>query len=122
VSARPEGVRLVLSARLNFTRHVDEGRLFEALTRAYPTHRIYRAAYAHTTVATDAADAMVDMHNEIWDLAPAQVLIEGARACYEVVRDFAAADGGRILSAVFGRPAVVDRVVTLLRERGPTPR
>lgn len=118
MSARPEGVRLVLSARLIFTRHVDEGRLFEALTRAYPTHRIYRAAYAHTTVATDAADAMVDMHNEIW----AQVLIEGARACYEVVRDFAAADGGRILSAVFGRPAVVDRVVTLFRKRGPTPR
>ena len=32
-SARPEDVRLVLSARINFTRHVDEGPLFE---RAHP--------------------------------------------------------------------------------------
>jgi histidinol-phosphatase len=115
-SARPEGVRLVLSARLNFTRHVDEGRLFEALTRLYPNHRIFRAAYAHTAVVTGAADAMVDMHNRVWDLAPSQVLIEEAGGRYAVVRDFAAPDGGRILSAVFGKPAVVDRLVTLVGE------
>ena len=116
VNARPEGVRLVLSARLNFTRHVDEGHLFEALTRAYPNHRIYRAAYAHTAVVTGAADAMVDMHNRVWDLAPSQVLVEEAGGRYEVVRDFRAADGGRVLSAVFGQPALVDRLVALFRE------
>src|SRR5437867_1379062 len=76
VSARPEGIRLVLSARLNFTRHRDQGPLFEALTRIYPNHRIYRAAYAHTAVVTGAADVMVDMQNHVWDLGPAQVLIE----------------------------------------------
>ena len=112
--ARPEAIRLVLSARLNFTRHVDEGDLFEALTRAYPNHRIYRAAYAHTAVVTGAADAMVDMHNRVWDLAPSQVLVEEAGGRYAVVRDFAAPDGGRILSAVFGKPAAVDRLVALL--------
>ena len=118
VSARPEGVRLVLSARLNFTRHVDEGHLFEALTRAYPNHRIYRAAYAHTVVVTGAADAMVDMHNRVWDLAPSQVLVEEAGGSYAVVRDFPGSDGGRLLSAVFGKPAVVDRLVALFREAG----
>src|SRR5213078_686787 len=92
-SVRPEGVRLVLSARLNFTRHVDEGHLFEALTRAYPNHRIYRAAYAHTVVVTGAADAMVDMHNRVWDLAPSQVLVEEAGGSYAVVRDFPGPDG-----------------------------
>lgn len=117
-SARPEGVRLVLSARLNFTRHVDEGHLFEALTRAYPNHRIFRAAYAHTAVVTGAADAMVDMHNQVWDLAPSQVLIEEAGGRYAVVGDFVGPDGGRVLSAVFGRPAVVDDLVALLREGG----
>jgi fructose-1,6-bisphosphatase/inositol monophosphatase family enzyme len=115
-SARPEGVRLVLSARLNFTRHVDEGRLFEALTRLYPNHRIFRAAYAHTAVVTGAADAMVDVHNRVWDLAPSQILIEEAGGRYAVVRDFAAPDGGRILSAVFGKPGVVDRLVTVFGE------
>lgn len=116
-SSRPEDVRLVLSARVNFSRHVDEGHLFERLTRAYPNHRIYRAAYAHTAAVTGAADAMVDMHNHVWDLAPSQVLVEEAGGRYAVVRDFPAADG-RLLSAVFGRPAVVDRLVALFRGDG----
>lgn len=115
-NARSEGIRLVLSARLNFTRHVDEGHLFEALTRAYPNHRIYRAAYAHTAVVTGAADAMVDMHNQIWDLAPSPVLVEEAGGRYVVVRDFPTSDGSRLLSAVFGKPAVVDRLLALFRE------
>ena len=114
-STRPEEVRLVLSARVNFSRHVDEGLLFERLTRAYPNHRIYRAAYAHTAAVTGAADAMVDMHNHVWDLAPSQVLVEEAGGRYAVVRDFPAPEG-RILSAVFGRPAVVDRLVALFRD------
>jgi fructose-1,6-bisphosphatase/inositol monophosphatase family enzyme len=103
---------------MNFTRHVDEGRLFERLTREYPNHRIYRAAYAHTAAVTGAADAMVDMHNHVWDLAPSQVLIEEAGGRYVVVRDFPAPDGSRILSAVFGRPAVVDRLVALFQRDG----
>ena len=113
-SSRPEEIRLVLSARVNFSRHVDEGPLFERLTRAYPNHRIYRAAYAHTAAVTGAADAMVDMHNHVWDLAPSQVLAEEAGGRYAVIRDFPAPDG-RLLSAVFGRPAVVDQLVALLR-------
>jgi histidinol-phosphatase len=116
--ARPEDVRLVLSARINFSRHVDEGQLFERLTRAYPNHRIYRAAYAHTAAVTGAADAMVDMHNHVWDLAPSQVLVEEAGGRYAVVRDFPAPDG-RLLSAVFGRPAVVDGLVALFQGDGP---
>jgi histidinol-phosphatase len=118
VSSCAEGVRLALSARVNFTRHVDEGRLFERLTREYPNHRIYRAAYAHTATVMGAADAMVDMHNHVWDLAPSQVLIEEAGGRYVVVRDFPAPDGSRILSAVFGRPAVVDRLVALFQRDG----
>jgi fructose-1,6-bisphosphatase/inositol monophosphatase family enzyme len=117
-SPRPEDVRLVLSARVNFSRHVDEGHLFERLTRAYPNHRIYRAAYAHTAAVTGAADAMVDMHNHVWDLAPSQVLAEEAGGRYAVVGEFPAPDGP-LLSAVFGRPAVVDHLVALLRAEGP---
>ena len=117
-SARPEDVRLVLSARVNFSRHVDESPLFERLTRAYPNHRIYRAAYAHTAAVTGAADAMVDMHNHVWDLAPSQVLAEEAGGRYAVVRDFPVPEG-RILSAVFGRRAVVDRLVALFRDERP---
>src|SRR5438034_307907 len=108
-------VRLALGARINFTRQIDEGRLFETLTRLYPNHRIYRAAYAHTAAVTGAVDAMVDMHNHVWDLAPSRVLIEEAGGVYEVVRDFPAADGARLLSAVFGKAAVVERLVAVFR-------
>jgi fructose-1,6-bisphosphatase/inositol monophosphatase family enzyme len=105
----------VLSARLNFTRGVDEGHIFDALTREYPNHRIYRAAYAHTVVVMGAADAMIDAHNQIWDLAPSQVLIEEAGGAYAVVRDFAA-PAGRLLTAVFGQRAVVEQLVSVFSE------
>jgi fructose-1,6-bisphosphatase/inositol monophosphatase family enzyme len=116
-SAPADAIRLVLSARVNFSRHVDEGPLFEALTRAFPNHRIYRAAYAHTVAVVGAVDVMVDMHNHVWDLAASQVLVEEAGGRYMVVRDFAAPDG-RLLSAVFGKPAAVERVAALF-ERAP---
>lgn len=114
---RPEAVRLVMSARLNFMRGTDEGHVFDALARRFPNHRIYRAAYAHTAVVTGAADAMVDAHNAIWDLAPSQVLIEEAGGAYAVVRDIATPDG-RMLSAVFGRPNVVEQILPLFLALG----
>jgi fructose-1,6-bisphosphatase/inositol monophosphatase family enzyme len=97
----------------------DEARriVTAAVTRAFPNHRVYRAAYAHTAVVSGAADAMVDMHNEVWDLAPARVLIEEAGGRYALVRDFPAAGGGRLVSAVFGRPSVVGRLLALFGER-----
>jgi fructose-1,6-bisphosphatase/inositol monophosphatase family enzyme len=117
-SRRADEVRLVLSARINFRHHVDEEHLFEVITRAYPNHRIYRAAYAHTAVVTGAADAMVEMHNQVWDMAPAPVLIEEAGGRFVVVREFPSPDGP-ILSAVFGRPTVVDRLVALFQGDAP---
>jgi myo-inositol-1(or 4)-monophosphatase len=113
--ARPESVRVVLSARVNFTRGVDEGHVFDALTRRFPNHRIFRAAYAHTAVITGAADVMVDAHNHIWDVAPSQVLIEEAGGAYAAVRDFESPTG-RLLSAVFGKRGVVDRLVSVFTE------
>lgn len=116
---RPEAVRLVMSARLNFVRGTDEGHVFDALTRRFPNHRIYRAAYAHTVVVTGAADRMVDAHNAIWDLAASQVLIEEAGGAYAVVRDIATPNG-RILSAVFGRPDVVEQILPVFEAPGST--
>jgi fructose-1,6-bisphosphatase/inositol monophosphatase family enzyme len=106
---RPEAVRLVMSARLNFMRGTDEGHVFDTLARRFPNHRIYRAAYAHTAVVTGAADAMVDAHNAVWDLAASQVLIEEAGGRYVVVRDVAAPKG-RMLTAVFGSRDVVEEL------------
>jgi fructose-1,6-bisphosphatase/inositol monophosphatase family enzyme len=111
VPSRPEAIRLVMTARLNFVRGTDEGHIFDNLVRRFPNHRIYRAAYAHTAVITGAADAMVDAHNAIWDLAASQVLIEEAGGAYKVVRD-TETPNGRLLSAVFGKASVVEQVLT----------
>src|SRR5207249_1696691 len=50
--------------------------------------------------------------------APARVRPEEARGRYAVVRDFPGPDGGRLLSAVFGKPAIVDRLLALFRDGG----
>jgi histidinol-phosphatase len=104
-----DGKAVVMTARLNFVRHVDEGPIFDTLTRTYPNHRIFRAAYAHTAVVSGAADVMVDAHNHVWDVAASQILIEEAGGVYSIVRDFSA-PGGRLLTVVFGRPSIVAAV------------
>lgn len=108
-----EQVRLVLSARGNFIRYRDEGPSFDALTRAFPNHRVYRSCYGHSLVASGAVDAMVDYHDTPWDLAASQITVEEAGGVYRVVRSFVV-DGVPIYSAVFGKPTVVERLCGLL--------
>ena len=108
-----EQVRLVTSARGNYIRYRDEGASFDAVTRAYPNHRIYRSCYGHTLVATGAADAMVDYHDSTWDLAACQITTEEAGGAFRVIREFTI-DGVMIRSVVFGKPAVVARLCELL--------
>jgi hypothetical protein len=49
------------------------------------------------------------------------VLVEEAGGRYVVVRDIPAPDGGRILTAVFGKPAIVARLVELFPAHGQAP-
>lgn len=114
--ATPAGAeRVMLSARANFTRYMDDGHLFDAVARAFPNHRIYRTCFAHTCVAIGAADAGVEYHDRPWDLAASRLLVEEAGGQFALVRDLALPGVGRILSAVFGRPALVERLAALLR-------
>jgi fructose-1,6-bisphosphatase/inositol monophosphatase family enzyme len=103
-----------LSARANFVRYLDDGAVFESVTRAFPNHRVYRSCLGHALAAVGAVDAMVDWHNKIWDLAAAQILVEEAGGRYTTVRDLDLPGTGRIYSAVFGKPALVDRLAKLV--------
>lgn len=109
------GERVVLSARANFTRHRDHGHYFDALTRAFPNHRIYRSCFNHTCAVIGAADGAVDYDNRIWDIAASRILIEEAGGKFVAVRDDDVPGVGRLYGTVFGKPAVVDRLVALLR-------
>ena len=116
---RPEAVRLVLSARVNFIAPRRRGAPLRGadarvpeppdLSRGLRAHRgRHRRGRRHGRHAQPASGTRPRV----------QVLIEEAGGRYAVVRDFPAADGGRILSAVFGQPAVVDRLVALFHEGG----
>jgi histidinol-phosphatase len=109
----PEQIRVVISARANFTRYRDDGAYFDKLTRHYPNHRIYRSCFGHTLVGSGAVDAMVDYHDTPWDLAASRILAEEAGGIYRVVRRFVV-DGVPIYSAAFGKPTIVERLCALL--------
>jgi len=107
----PKALRIALAARKNFLDVSDEGELFDALTRTFPNHRIYRSCYAHTLAAIGAIDAMIEYGNHIWDLAATQLLVEEAGGRYELVQDVHTDDGEHILGAVFGRAAAVEHIL-----------
>ncbi len=107
-------VRVMLSARANFTRHSDDGALFDAITRRFSNHRIYRSCYSHACVASGQADVMIEFGNRLWDLAAARLLTEEAGGRYETVQDIDVPGVGRVLGAVFGKPGAVARVCALL--------
>lgn len=111
-TAPARAVRVMLSARVNFVAHRDDGPIFEAITRAYPNHRIYRSSYTHLCAATGQADAVVDVGNVIWDIAAARILVEEAGGAFRVVQDYMSGED-RIFSTVFGRPSVVERLAAL---------
>jgi histidinol phosphatase-like enzyme (inositol monophosphatase family) len=82
---------------------------FERMAREIPLLRGYTDAFGHAQVIGGGVGAMVDLALNVWDLAPAQVLVPEA--------------GGRCvtlpsvhgkLGAVFGSPALVEQLLELL--------
>lgn len=109
-----EHTRLMLAARANFTRQgARGGEAFDAITHGFPNHRIYRTCYAHLCAAAGQVDAMIEYGNKVWDLAAARILIEEAGGAYRVVSERASPDG-QLLGAVFGKPALVERLADML--------
>jgi fructose-1,6-bisphosphatase/inositol monophosphatase family enzyme len=106
--------RVVLAARANFTRYGDDGARFDAVTRAFPNHRIYRSCYGHALATLGAADAAVAFGERPWDLAASEILITEAGGRYQLLQDREVAQTGRVLSAVFGKPALVERLARVL--------
>jgi len=103
--------RVMLSARANFVKYRDDGRLFDALTRAHPNHRIYRSCFAHTCAVTGQADATVEYGDPIWDFAATRILVEEAGGKFSVVRTWNVPSLGWVYGSVFGKPTLVDRLL-----------
>jgi fructose-1,6-bisphosphatase/inositol monophosphatase family enzyme len=104
--------RVMLPARANFTKHRDDGQLFDAVARAHPNHRIYRTCFSHTCAILGQADAAIDYGNPIWDLAASRILIEEAGGKFLNVRAWDVPSVGRVYGSIMGKPALADRLAT----------
>jgi histidinol-phosphatase len=88
---------------------------YDAMSHAIPKLRGYTDGFGHLLVLTGAADAMVDCDLNPWDAAVTRALApEAGGACH--VRERA---GGTKLDLLFGAPATVDAITTLVTPGSP---
>jgi len=109
--------RIGLPSRASFLKPTDCAHVFDAIVDAYPNFRTYHTCYAHLLTAAQGFDAAMEWDTPLWDLAAAQIVIEEAGGCYQPVRDFEVPGEGQFYTAVFGKPAVVERLVAIIEER-----
>ena len=108
--------RIGLPSRASFLKPTDCAHVFDAVVAAYPNFRTYHTCYAHLLTAAQGFDAAMEWDTPIWDLAAVRVVIEEAGGRYHAVRDFELPGEGRFYTAVFGKPAVVERLVKIIEE------
>jgi fructose-1,6-bisphosphatase/inositol monophosphatase family enzyme len=106
--------RIGLPSRASFLKPSDSGAVFDAIVDAYPNFRAYHTCYAHTLAAMDGLDASMEWDTPLWDLAATQILIEEAGGRYRSLREIEIPGQGRFYAAVFGKPAVVDRLAGIV--------
>lgn len=106
--------RIGLPSMASFLSPTDARSVFDAIVAAYPNFRAYHTCYAHTLAATGGLDAAMEWGTPLWDLAATQIIIEEAGGRYVEVEQIQIPGRGRFHSAVYGRPAVVNRLVEII--------
>ena len=110
------GARIGLPSLAGFLRPTDSTPVFRAIVDAYPNFRVFHTCYAHTLAAMGGLDAAMEWDTPLWDLAATQILIEEAGGRYQWLKHTEVPGQGRLYSAVFGKPAVVDRLVGIIED------
>jgi len=110
------GARIGLPSLAGFLRPTDSTPVFRAIVDAYPNFRVFHTCYTHTLAAMGGLDAAMEWDTPLWDLAATQILIEEAGGRYQWVKDTEVPGQGHFYSAVFGKPAVVDRLAGIIED------
>jgi len=105
--------RIGIPSRSNFLKRSADGAAFDALATAYPDFRVFRSCLTHAYAATGQLDAALEWDVNLWDLAATQIIIEEAGGRYACIRERAHPGTGMLYCAVFGRPALVDRITAM---------
>ena len=108
------GARIGLPSLASFLRPEDCSAVFRAVVDAFPNFRAYHTCYAHTLAAMGGLDAAMEWDTPLWDLAATQILVEEAGGAYRTLRVIRPPGRGSLYSAVFGRPAVVERLTGII--------
>ncbi len=106
--------RIGLPSLASFFSPTDATPVFRAIVDAYPNFRTYHTCYAHTLAVMGGLDAALEWGTQLWDVAATQILIEEAGGRYLHVKDTELPGQGTFYSAVFGKPAVVDRLAGII--------
>ncbi len=103
-----------LACRSSFARS-GETHLFDTLLKSHPSIRVYHDCFGHSRAVHGQAAAMVEYNVRLWDLAPAQILVEEAGGKYASLGNWSSEQGTRYLSALFGKRSVVDFLLPLFK-------
>ncbi len=106
--------RIGLPSRASFLSPSDASPVFEAIVAAYPNFRAYHTCYSHSLTAMGGLDAAMEWQTPFWDVAATQILIEEAGGRYRCVKTSHIPGKGHYYSAVFGKPAVVERMSKII--------
>jgi histidinol-phosphatase len=102
-----------LSTRGMFERCNDE-RVFDALVRHHASHRIYFDVYATSLAVAGKLGAMVEYNVTLWDLAATELLVTEAGGIYHKTREVPREGLPPRVSAVYGKPAVVNNLLRVI--------
>lgn len=110
------GARIGLPSLSGFLRPSDSRSTFNAIVDVYPNFRAFHTCYAHTLTATGGLDAAMEWETPLWDLAATQILIEEAGGSFRYVNRSNVASEKHLYSAVFGKPALVERMSEIIAD------
>lgn len=111
----PSGTeRIGTPSRTAFVKFRDAGARFDALARTLPNLRIFHTCLTHTSAASGALDAALEWDAPDWDLGATRILVEEAGGAYRTLSERVHPELGRVSSAVFGRPRLVEAIAALL--------
>ena len=106
--------RIGLPSLSAFLKPADSRSVFDAVVDVYPNFRAFRTCYAHTLAATGGLDVAMEWETPLWDLAATQILIEEAGGSFRYVNNSDIRDEQHLYSAVFGKPALVKRMLEII--------
>ena len=108
--------RVGTPSRVNYDRVDGGGAVFEKLCAGHPNVRIYHTCLTHVMAVTGGLDAAIEWNAPLWDVAATGIIIEEAGGKYVSLKAPKGEDGEPLHNVVFGRPGLVERIVTTLME------